>query len=48
MMFVIGVVTYIVGKIVFGFYGAIGLALMLAGILNVLAACLDIAWEDLP
>ena len=48
MMFVIGVVVYIAGELVFRVRAAIGLTLMLAGVLTGLAACLVIAWEYLP
>ena len=48
MMFVIGVIAYIAGELVFRLYSAIGLALMLAGVLVALAACLVIALEGKP
>lgn len=57
MIFAIGVITYIVGRLVFRFYecpfertvGAwIGAALMLAGVAMVTGSCLMLAWSYLP
>jgi hypothetical protein len=58
MIFVIGVIHYIVGALVFRYYnlpferetvGAlIGAALMLAGVAMALASCLMLAWRYLP
>ena len=57
MIFVIGVITWIVGVLVLRFYESlfgmsvgekIGAALTLAGAAMALASCLILAWEYLP
>lgn len=57
MIFVAGVITYVVGALVFRFYdlpfertvGAwIGVTLMLAGVAMATGSCLILAWDYLP
>lgn len=57
MMFVIGVIAYLVGQFVFRFYEepfevgigeGIGAALMLAGVATALTSLLILAWRYLP
>lgn len=57
MIFVIRVITYTVGVLVFRFYKSlfgitvgerIGLIIMFAGVAMALASCLILAWDYLP